>query len=82
MVLYFFSLPPPDENAFSQTMRNETQKRLHELILEGNACLLSLRNIDKQVGNAFLHLKEVSTEYGYNILKQSNDGDCWLISPG
>lgn len=62
MVLHLL-FPPglPTPRTKMQTMRNETQKRLHELISEGNACLLSLRNIDKQVGHAFLHLKEVST---------------------
>lgn len=41
-------------------MGKETHKRFKELSDEGDACLQSLRNIDKRVGQAFLHLKEVS----------------------
>ena len=44
-----------------QVMGKEMERRFKELSEEGNACLLSLANIDKRVGQAFLHLKEVST---------------------
>lgn len=44
-----------------QVMGKEMERRFKELSDEGNACLLSLANIDKRVGQAFLHLKEVST---------------------
>lgn len=41
-----------------QAMRKETHRRFKELSEEGDGCLLSLRNIDKRVGQSFLHLKE------------------------
>lgn len=40
-------------------MGKEMQRRFKELSEEGTVCLLSLANIDKRVGQAFLHLKEV-----------------------
>lgn len=40
-------------------MGKEMDRRYKELTDEGDACLASLASIDKRVGQAFLHLKEV-----------------------
>lgn len=42
-----------------QVMGKEMSRRYKELSDEGDACLLSLTNINKRVGQAFVHLKEV-----------------------
>lgn len=51
-------------------MSKDTHKRFKELSDEGDDCLSALRNIDKRVGLAFLHLKEAS----------ENNGDAGLLN--
>eukprot|EP00903_Cladosiphon_okamuranus_P014150 g13150.t1 len=59
-----------------KAMGKETERRFKELSDEGNACLLSLANIDKRVGQAFIHLKEtLGDQLGGKALHE----DVWFL---
>ncbi|CAM9444674.1 unnamed protein product [Ectocarpus sp. 4 AP-2014] len=59
-----------------KVMGKEMQRRFKELSEEGTACLLSLTNIDKRVGQAFLHLKEtLGDQLGGKTLHE----DVWFL---
>ncbi|CAB1115954.1 unnamed protein product [Ectocarpus sp. CCAP 1310/34] len=59
-----------------KVMGKEMQRRFKELSEEGTACLLSLANIDKRVGQAFLHLKEtLGDQVGGKTLHE----DVWFL---
>eukprot|EP00752_Nemacystus_decipiens_P005827 g5267.t1 len=59
-----------------KVMGKEMELRFKELSDEGNACLLSLANIDKRVGQAFIHLKET---LGDQLGGKSLHEDVWFL---
>ncbi|CAM9628592.1 unnamed protein product, partial [Scytosiphon promiscuus] len=67
-----------DENQLGsvKVMGKEIHRRFKELSDEGNACLVSLTNIDKRVGQAFLHLKET---LGDQLGGKTIHDDVWLL---
>ncbi|CAN0341763.1 unnamed protein product, partial [Hapterophycus canaliculatus] len=59
-----------------KAMGKEMHRRFKELSDEGTSCLVSLTNIDKRVGQAFLHLKErLGDQLGGKTLHE----DVWLL---
>ncbi|CAM9738969.1 unnamed protein product [Pylaiella littoralis] len=59
-----------------KVMGKEMQRRSKELTDEGDACLLSLVNINKRVGQAFLHLKET---LGDQLGGKNLHEDVWFL---
>lgn len=51
-------------------MGKETSRRFKELSEEGDSCLVSLRSIDKRVGETFLKLREVSKQDFGGVLRR------------